>query len=303
VVRWCFSARELSKEHEMPRTAKAPVVREYLVRLPDDRDYARDADLEMCKHAANGLGTGAYVLQLDEQLIPFGEPVYTVPDPELPQLDGSEQARDHAEQVLVEEATPELSPQAARVVSNVKRIREGKRPQDKVQVSGGDEELAFPSGCACGCGETTEGINSGKRRFVQGHDQRLIGTLATANEQGRRVRWTTAEQGETVGKALDYGSQVFSDWGMVKLRRACGVAAPAPEVATEPAPEPEGQPVPEDTVGRLLPGDEVKVKIGRHERYARIHGMNQAGKVTAVRYTTAKDPEKELVTDKFTILD
>lgn len=46
-------------------------IREYLVRTADAHDYARDADLEACKRAADELGLGAAVIALDDFLLPI----------------------------------------------------------------------------------------------------------------------------------------------------------------------------------------------------------------------------------------
>lgn len=293
----------------MPRSSKTAtkIAREYLVRTADKRDYARDPNLEMCQHAANGLGAGAHVVALDEQLIPFGEPVYTVPDSGdiVPDEDGlePEQVGSYGEDDVEgsEDPQPELSPQAAKVVRNVKRIKAGKAP---VEDEDTPVDLVFPGGCACGCGEAV----APKRQFRQGHDQRLIGKLAAASSVGKQIRWTSAEAGELVGDAMAYGARVFSDFGMAKLARACGVATTAAHGPVPPTPEQQtddslNTPVAADSyTAALVPGDEIKVKIGRHERFARIHGMNQAGKVTAVRYTTVKEPTKETITEKFIII-
>lgn len=51
---------------------------EYLVRTPEGHDYARDTDLGASRIAADRLGVGAYVEQLDELLCRTGVVVYRV---------------------------------------------------------------------------------------------------------------------------------------------------------------------------------------------------------------------------------
>lgn len=52
---------------------------------------------------------------------------------------------------------------------------------------------------------------------------------------------------------------------------------------------------------KLYLGAQVNAKVGRWVKEAIVHGMNQAGKVTAVKYRDARGNEK--TTDKFTLVD
>lgn len=337
------------------KTAQAPKVAEYLVRTADHTDYARDPDLEACKTAARGLGAGTYIVALDAQLIPFGEPVYTVTDEPTPapkpvEIDVLPADEDglEAEQVdeYGEEDVPgsELSPQAQAVKDNAAKIAAGEKvtespvktaakkarkprapkatTNDPYDNNDGQAELVIKPGCGCGCGEPA---NSG-RTFLQGHDQALIGRLARLKAAGGQVRWNTSDAGEFVDEPLAYGARVFSEGGMAKLERALanGTAAPkkaAPAIATK---EKVTASVPEVCEHGLDParcdghgnyhakanhvhtatlglGAKVRIKVGRHEYDGTIHGMNQAGKVTAVQYST-RTGDTKVAHDKFTIV-
>lgn len=50
------------------------IPREYLVRLPDGTDFARDPDYYACEHRANMLGPGSTVVPLDDFLLPMRDP-------------------------------------------------------------------------------------------------------------------------------------------------------------------------------------------------------------------------------------
>ena len=56
---------------------------QYLVCTPDNLDYGRDADLGACKLAADRLGVGAIVEQLDEFLCRTGIVIYRVTEASL----------------------------------------------------------------------------------------------------------------------------------------------------------------------------------------------------------------------------
>lgn len=97
-----------------------------------------------------------------------------------------------------------------------------------------------------------------------------------------------------------------------KVRRIKGARAEGSNTALASANEQarlNHQPLPgtveaqKSTVGQELVnlrGTEVQVKIGRWTYTAVVHGMNQAGKVSAVEYTDKKGETK--TTDKFTLV-
>lgn len=201
--------------------------------------------------------------------------------------------------------------------------------EEDVPGSGEDElddylEIAVSPGnsCACGCRQPVTTSDRVTRYFRQGHDQRLIGILAGAAAQGREVGFVDGGM-LTIGSAQTYGARFLKEGGLAKLEVAI-------KRATEKAARPKrgrkaatGQATCEHGNLKAFPctecenamagpgsrrdlpslGDEIKVKVGRHEYFARIHGMNQAGKVTAVAYRTKADPETEKTTERFTIVD
>lgn len=180
--------------------------------------------------------------------------------------------------------------------------------------------------CACGCGA---GITP-KRVFRQGHDQRLIGILAQTAAAGKEIGHLSGGVLVT-GRAAAYGAKVLGEGGQIKLaeaiKRAVDQAAkprsarvrheaaalkqdlarsetgtPAIDAGIEPGPGSRKlAKVPHEPVPQT--GDEVKVRIGRHEYYARVHGMNQSGKVTAVEYTVKSSGAKKVALEgKFELL-
>lgn len=52
--------------------------REYIVITPDGNDYGRDPSLDDCIRAAQRLGTGARVEELDQYLCKTGDVVFEV---------------------------------------------------------------------------------------------------------------------------------------------------------------------------------------------------------------------------------
>lgn len=152
--------------------------------------------------------------------------------------------------------------------------------------------------CACGCGTKT---NSG-RNFTQGHDQRLIGVLAQVNQSGREVEFVDGGMLITTD-AAGYGARVFSEFGMAKLQRAIKRASdnaaktPRRTAVRTVAVRPEAPKVPELALGAL-----VRAKVGRHEYDATVAGMNQAGKVTAIKYQLRSGADKHASGNSFRLL-
>lgn len=181
--------------------------------------------------------------------------------------------------------------------------------------------------CACGCGA---GVTP-KRVFRQGHDQRLIGVLAEATAAGKEIGHL---QGGVLvtGSPRSYGAKVLADGGQYKLASAIkraqeqlqarvartlakktrseiypAKAARIPSETGTPATDVGAEPGPGSRKLKSVPagpalGDEVGVRVGRHIYNARIHGMNQAGKVTAVEYTVKSSGTKKVATEgQFTL--
>lgn len=175
--------------------------------------------------------------------------------------------------------------------------------------------------CACGCRQPVTTSDRVTRYFRQGHDQRLIGILAGVAAEGREVGFVDGGMLVT-GSAQSYGARFLKDGGLAKLdvaikravekatkpkrgRKAAGLATcEHGNLTAFPCTECENA-VAGPGSRRDLPslGDEIKVKIGRHVYFARIHGMSQAGKVTAIAYRTKSDPNTEKTTDRFVIVD
>jgi hypothetical protein len=199
-------------------------------------------------------------------------------------------------------------------------------PEDEPASDGLEIEAVIGATCACGCSEPV----TSTRHFRQGHDQRLIGILARVAASGREVSHTTGSLMVT-GSARAYGARVLSDSGLAKLDDAIARAThkPRPDKGTripsallsraarsrqvaKPSGSQTGTPATDAGLvagpggierGGSQPGDEIKVRVGRHVYFARIHGMSQSGKVTAVRFATKAKPEEEKITEKFTIVD
>lgn len=166
--------------------------------------------------------------------------------------------------------------------------------------------------CACGCGA---GVTP-KRVFRQGHDQRLIGILAEATAGGKEIgHWSGGTL--VTGSPRTYGARVLADGGCYKLdsaikraqeqwqahqARLTAKGARAKRLTAKAARVSQTPMLKSVPAGPAL-GDEVKVRIGRHEYFARVHGMSQAGKVTAVEYTVKSSGAKKVAFEgKFELL-
>ena len=145
--------------------------------------------------------------------------------------------------------------------------------------------------CSCGCDQST----SKNARFVQGHDQRLIGILARIAAAGDEVGFMVEGTTHTTN-VVGFAARVFSSAGMAKLQRSIEVAKSKQRTQAHDAIQRAAKPA----EPRVDLGTAVRVKVGRHEYDAAVHGMSQAGKVTAVRYAVKSGEEK--VTERFTIL-
>lgn len=78
--------------------------------------------------------------------------------------------------------------------------------------------------CACGCGRRV----AGKVRFVQGHDQRLIGILVRASRNGQEIHERSG--GVMVpGEPIGYARRVLTGNGVAKLVAAINRPAPQPK--------------------------------------------------------------------------
>lgn len=157
--------------------------------------------------------------------------------------------------------------------------------------------------CACGCGAPV----TPKRVFRQGHDQRLIGTLAQAAASGQEVGHDSGDMLVT-GSAQTYGAKVLQPGGCAKLDAAIvrathnAAGRKAKAVVDRFVQDHQAAKIPIEPESGPGLGDEVKVRVGRHVYFARVHGMNQSGKVTAVSYRTKAQPDTDNITEKFSIL-
>lgn len=179
--------------------------------------------------------------------------------------------------------------------------------------------VAAPKHCLCGCGE----LVNPKRNFKQGHDQRLVATLARnlVEDGGSKFgfdqlpdAWTTDDLAERITRAGRVVGDKYSDGLVSKFESAAGnlakketarrtretrKAAKAAEKATAketPAPAESDTPAEHPQLGA-----KIKVKIGNRSKVydATVTGMNQAGKATQVEYDTASGTKQ---TDNFTIV-
>jgi hypothetical protein len=183
--------------------------------------------------------------------------------------------------------------------------------------------------CRCGCGET---VNP-KRFFRQGHDQRLISKLAADVVTGTGTGLGILQSGE---QDIQYRIDRVTEYVSTKLSEALGrkfhsaamnawanenkrAAKQAPVEPTDrdrqvaesilalsdqdddnlSAADPRELPdEASETQTNYALGAPVKVKVGRYTYDGFVHGMNQSGKVTAVRYTNKAGKEHTLATPK-----
>jgi hypothetical protein len=177
--------------------------------------------------------------------------------------------------------------------------------------------------CSCQCGENV----APRSTFRQGHDQRLVGWLAEkvvdGSFTGPEVEWLqlpTEIDDEDIQVRINHlvaaVRQAFSPALAAKVDRASanrwdkvlrnsqpkGQREPkAKKLAAVPNLIEEAERGPEDKNAVELSnpaatlGARVQVKIGRWQYNAEVHGMNQSGKVTAVRYVPRSGSVKSKV--------
>lgn len=171
-----------------------------------------------------------------------------------------------------------------------------------------------PATCGCLCGENV----APRSTFRQGHDQRMVGELGqTAGACDVPEIWIRrlelpdnvnefdivdliAVVADAVSKhySPSLGNKVYS--AAERAWHRSGKAKPANllEEAERGPEDKKEQRVLDLSVSteqeyEVTPGAPVRVKVGRWEYDATVHGMNQAGKITAVRYYNKN--EKEIV--------
>lgn len=171
--------------------------------------------------------------------------------------------------------------------------------------------------CLCGCGE----ITNPNRMFRQGHDQRLVGLLADDVVTGNGARvgfdklpagWDTTDMADRIERARRVITDRFSAALAAKFESAATrraqragrkqvASAKHATVAQLHAAAAAGQQAKSEGVPEGA-GSAVRFKVGKRPKIydGFVHGMNQAGKVTAVRYATASG--KETVTTNFTLV-
>lgn len=191
--------------------------------------------------------------------------------------------------------------------------------------------------CACLCGS---GLNHPKSTFLQGHDQRFIGQLATevvtdglSNARVEQLQLPTEvdnadiqERINLVESAVDrffssalaakFVSAVHRRWDKVlRDSQPKGVRQPTVKSAKTVKHPGTGETVDlqaaldaphlgivKEPEYAMVLGAPVKVRVGRWQYDATVHGMSQAGKVTAVRYDTAGGKEVVKTEGQFTIV-
>lgn len=192
--------------------------------------------------------------------------------------------------------------------------------------------------CACWCGQSV----APKSTFRQGHDQKLVGLVAYmvvdggfTNEWVEYLQLPTEIDGQDIQERIDQLTaaigKMFSEGLARKVDRAAmrawqdagkkGLAVVAEQMKTTPeavaretadASALESEVLAQVDAERVERDDElaaesvlgapIRVKVGRWERDAIVHGMSQAGKVTAIRYTNGDGKEVVRTDGKFKIL-
>lgn len=142
------------------------------------------------------------------------------------------------------------------------------------------------STCACGCELP---LTSEKRKFLPGHDQRLMGILVRAHRENLDVHYSSG--GMLIGSTPeDYAAQVLNESGVTKLR---GYLANKPKRNRSRAVEQPAVVVDQNS----LPT--IKVKIGRWVYDAQVTDIDQDGNPFEVEYINGKGVA--VVTTKFAI--
>jgi hypothetical protein len=173
-----------------------------------------------------------------------------------------------------------------------------------------------PVTCACLCGESV----GPKSTFRQGHDQRFISLLARetvdgtlANARVAQLQLPTEVDGQDIQERINVTgnavSKFFSDALRFKFDSAVARRWDKVVKDSQPKPERKTKKKSESNEGTeqvqdeaLTLGASIKVKVGRWTYDATVHGMNQAGKVTAVRYYDKNDKEFVKPEGKFKIV-
>lgn len=192
--------------------------------------------------------------------------------------------------------------------------------------------VANAKNCACGCGIP---VSSKARNFRQGHDQRLVSLLANdlvsgtgrglnllpADAAKNDIQWRIDQVTRVVRERLGVplGNKVYNAamraWELEGKRQKRADAKRDNQTAkTQPTADElmgpnkpelaervfaETDPEPENTT-KL--GSPVRVRIGRWTYDATVHGMNQAGRVTAVSYIAKSNGLQKVATEgQFTL--
>lgn len=188
-----------------------------------------------------------------------------------------------------------------------------------------------PRQCACWCGQPI----SAKSTFRQGHDQRLVGLVAEmvvdggfTNEWVEYLQLPTEIDDQDIQVRVNHLSDAIAKKFSEGLaRKAAGAAMRAWErhgkIQTKHEVDAEASVLEVEAVaqertgelrvdaydeqGHATPalGAPIRVKVGpRWEYNATVHGMNQSGKVTAVRYVprSGKVQSKIATEGQFTII-
>jgi hypothetical protein len=183
---------------------------------------------------------------------------------------------------------------------------------------------AIPRHCACSCGQPV----SPKSTFRQGHDQKLVGLVAyMVVDGGFTNKWVeylqlpTEIDGQDIQERIDQLTaaigKMFSEGLARKVDRAAMRAwqdASKTKTAKSPSAlesevfaqvDAERDERNDELAAEAVLGAPIRVKVGpRWEYDATVHGMNQSGKVTAVRYVprSGKVRSKIAIEGQFTIV-
>lgn len=210
---------------------------------------------------------------------------------------------------------------------------------------GGRPRTDANGNCACLCGS---GLNHPRSTFLQGHDQRFVGQLATevvidglTDVRVQQLQlpteangWDIQERITQVGNAVSkfFSPALASKFVSAAHRRwdktvrdsqpdhAKRVSRKPKKSMVQQAAEANGlvehpgtgetvdlqaaynAPDPRTKDEQVTLGAPVRVKVGRWEYDATVHGMNQAGKITAVRYYDKNDKEFVKPEGKFRLI-
>lgn len=187
--------------------------------------------------------------------------------------------------------------------------------------------------CACLCGN---GLNHPRSNFLQGHDQRFVGVLAQdavdgtlTNARVEQLQLPAEVDEQDIQERINLVDSAVTRFFSPALAAKFVSAAHRrwDKVIRDSQPKGQREPkaktvnveravvIAEDMVTKppmtldqaeqeyaVVLGAPIKVKVGRWQYEATVHGMSQAGKVTAVRYESSSGKELVKTEGQFTII-